>query len=249
MKRLPDACVDLTITSPPYESGKTTLRTFNGYSFDFKATASELFRVTKQGGVVVWVIQDQTINGSESGESFRQALGFMAIGFRLHDTMIGYNVGTRYPHRNRYTGSFQFMFVFSKGKPATANIIKDKPNKHAGTKKNVTERNTDGSIVKRNPVTVAEYANRQNVWAYSAGYSIAADRLWTKHPAVFSLQLAKDHVTTWSNAGDLVFDPMCGSGQTLVAADVLDRRWLGMDCSAEYCELAHERLAWYRENR
>jgi len=256
MKSLPDGCIDLTITSPPYGS----LRDYNGFSFDFPSVASELFRITKTGGVVVWVVADQTINGSETGESFRQALGFLEIGFRLHDTMIYERNGMTFPQGCvRYWQCAEFMFVLSKGKPKTINIIRDRANKSTLVGKNVgrahqkTGRERNGTQSHPTPAaygkTFQMFGMRTNIWTYSTGNAkTAPDSLWKRHSAVFPLQLAKDHITTWSNPGDLVFDPMCGSGQTLIASEQLGRQFLGMDCSSEYCDLARERLEWYRSH-
>jgi len=248
MKELPNESIDLTITSPPYDD----LRTYKGYSFDFFAVASELFRVTKTGGVVVWIVKDATVDGSETGTSFRQALGFLDLGFRLHDTMIYQRNGITFPDDRRYYSCFEYMFVLSKGCPKTINLIKDHKNGRAGTKDRGRQRKTNGELVERwgNRVgrIVPDFSTRWNVWAYPTGYgNTAPDKLWLKHPAVFPLRLAEDHVRSWSNPGDLVFDPMSGSGQTLIAANRLDRRYLGFDCSSEYCDLARQRLAFYEE--
>jgi DNA modification methylase len=247
MTRLPDECVDLTITSPPYDQ----LRNYNGFAFDFPAIASQLFRITKPGGVVVWVVNDAVINGSETGTSFRQALGFVDAGFRLHDTMIYHKQNPVPITSNRYQPAFEFMFVISKGTPNTFNALREQ-SRYAGHwkgQRRTHRKKASGELetfwgVDR---TVEPTKVHHNVFTYRVGWKhTAPDDRWTQHPAVFPLQLAKDHVSTWSNPGNLVFDAMCGSGQTLIAADVLGRHWLGMDCSAEYCELARERLAWFR---
>jgi len=238
MKDWPDKCVDLTVTSPPYGD----LRDYKGYSFDFEGIANELYRVTKQGGVVVWVVGDQTVNGSESGESFRQALGFMDIGFRLHDTMI-FNRPCAYPGNVRYSQDFEYMFVLSKGKPITTNIIRDIKSKTAGR-----------SAIKRGKLTKAgiridekgnrirpEYKERPNIWTYNAGGG-HNEPIAYEHPAIFPEQLAKDHILSWSNSDDLILDPMCGSGTVPKMARLSNRRFIGIDISHEYCKIAEERL-------
>jgi DNA modification methylase len=254
MKKLDIESVDLTVTSPPYDG----LRTYNGFVFDFPSVAEQLYRVTKPGGVVVWVVGDQTPKsgpqqGSESGSSFRQALGFKDAGFRLHDTMIFAKSGMSHPERVRYHQAFEYMFVFSKGKPKTFNPIKDRPNKTAGKKRNHNERkrSADGWVkwyYNEKKYTTTEHGMRSNIWEYPIGQQ-APDPLWKKHPAVFPLALAMDHVKTWSKPGELVLDPFVGSGQTVIAADELGRQWLGMDLSQEYCDLARERVEWYRARR
>lgn len=225
MKRMPDDFVDLVVTSPPYDN----LRTYNGYSFDFESIAAELFRVTKWGGVVVWVVGDAVLKGTESGSSFRQALHFMSLGFNLHDTMIYEKNSPAYPARasgNRYTQIFEYMFVFSKGKPKSAKMICDKPNKWAGFK--------DFSGKLKNPVP--EFSPRNNIWRYVTSFN------GVKHPAPFPEQLALDHVLTWSVEGDVVYDPFMGSGTTAIAAVKLGRRWVGSEISQEYVDVALKRL-------
>jgi len=240
MKELPDGCVDLTVTSPPYDN----LRTYNGYVFDFEGIAKELYRVTKDGGVVVWIVNDATINGSETGTSFRQALYFKDVcGFNLHDTMIWAKpcftaVGTL---KTRYASTFEYMFVFSKGCPKTFNPIKDRKNKHAGKKKHGTIRQKDGSV---KPVSsigkmYEEYGQRFNVWNMAPEQS-QSQRC---HPAQFPETLAHDHIISWSNPGDVVLDPFCGSGTTCKMAKVNGRHYVGIDISQEYCEIARRRVA------
>lgn len=225
MKRMPDNFVDLVVTSPPYDN----LRTYNGYSFDFESIAAELFRVVKDGGVVVWVVGDAVQKGSESGSSFRQALHFMWLGFNLHDTMIFEKNSSTYPASksgNRYSQIFEYMFVFSKGKPKTANLICDKPNKWAGHK--------DFSGKLKNPVP--DFSPRNNIWRFVTSFN------GVKHPAPFPEQLALDHVESWSVEGDVVYDPFMGSGTTAKACVLTGRAWLGSEISKEYVEIAEKRL-------
>jgi site-specific DNA-methyltransferase (adenine-specific) len=231
MGRMPDGFVDLVVTSPPYDD----LRTYNGYSFDFESIAEELFRVLKQGGVLVWVVGDATKNGSESGTSFRQALFFMQLGFRLHDTMIFEKNSSTYPasaNGVRYSQIFEYMFVFSKGKPKIANLICDKPNKWAGFK--------DFSGKLKNPVP--DFSPRNNIWRYVTSFN------GVKHPAPFPEQLAIDHVLSWSVEGDVVYDPFMGSGTTAKAALMTKRRFVGSEISADYVEIAEKRLEEFRTN-
>lgn len=244
-----EATIDLTVTSPPYDN----LRTYEGYSFDFESIAKQLYRVTKPGGVVVWVVQDETLNGTETGSSFRQALYFKEIGFNLHDTMIYLRNAVKHPDKQRYYNCFQYMFVFSKGKPKTINQIRDHKNKTAGKKETSRlQREANGQFVERwafkEQTRRPEYSVRWNVWQYDVGSLVMAeDRLWVGHPAIFPLKLAEDHIKSWTNPGDVVLDPMCGSGQTLIAAGKLDRHYVGIDICPEYCQLAEKRLEWYRE--
>lgn len=233
LEALEPESIDLTVTSPPYDG----LRKYNGYIFDFERIARGLYRATKAGRVVVWVVSDQTIKGSETGTSFRQALYFMELGFNLHDTMIYKFAGTGAKGSIlSYWQGFEYMFVLSKGKPNTINRIKDHKNVRAGSKRGHVGKYANGTRSERGVRIAPEYSVRDNVWFY--GGSVGEK---TKHPAQFPEALARDHIISWSNPGDLVLDPMCGSGTTLKMAETLDRRWIGFDVSAEYCELARRR--------
>ena len=238
MRRMPDGFVDLVVTSPPYDN----LRQYGGYTFDFAAFAPELFRVIKPGGVVVWVVADAVINGSESGTSFRQALGFMQAGFRLHDTMIYLKNGSSFPAApddNRYSQVFEFMFVFSKGKPKTANLICDKKNRWAGARNfgDHSVRNTKGDLLKRQAYAVKPISPRENVWKIQTGKGYTTtDEIAFKHPAIFPESLAADHIRTWSLPGELVYDPFFGSGTTGKMAMLLNRNWIGSEINADYVE-------------
>lgn len=194
LKMLYDDCIDLTVTSPPYDN----LRMYQGYSFDFENIAKELYRVTKPGGVVVWIVGDATVKGSETGTSFKQALYFKKCGFRLHDTMIWKKSGAPFPSKYRYYQNFEFMFVFSKGKPKTINLIADRKNKHAGEKITATERQRDGSLKeslgRKKGRIIKEMGVRFNVWEITQ-----ASGNKTGHPAVFPEQLVNDHIISWSN--------------------------------------------------
>jgi len=234
----------LTVTSPPYDN----LRDYKGYSFDFASIAKELYRVTKQGGVVVWVVGDATINGSETGTSFKQALFFKECGFNLHDTMI-YNKGNcPFPDRTRYSNIFEYMFVLSKGNP-TFNPICDKKNKTGGSKiKSTTLRQIDGSLTKTSSEkngldkSIKEFGARFNIWEISPGWGKShTDKHGYKHPATFPEQLANDHIMSWSNEGDLVYDPFMGSGTTAKMAIKNNRKWIGSEISSEYCEIIKQR--------
>lgn len=202
METFPKDSIDLIVTSPPYDS----LRAYHGYDFDYKLVADQLLRIIKVGGVVVWVIGDATVNGSETGTSFKQALYFKAIGFNLHDTMIYLKNQMAYPDFNRYYNAFEYMFVFSKGKPKTFNLMKDRENVSVGRKVNSTERRKDGTTKEKHCVgnIIPESGVRWNYWLiYNQSRGI-----WNQHPATFPLQLAQDHIISWSNEGDIVLQPV-----------------------------------------
>lgn len=240
LKGCPDQVIDLVVTSPPYDN----LRTYNGYTFDFEAIAQQLARVLKPGGVIVWVVNDATVKGSETGSSFRQALYFMSLGLNLHDTMIWNKLACPFPSSNRYYQNFEYMFVFSKGTPKSANLIQDRPNKWGGTKVHGTNRQKTGetktihAIDKSNGKTVKDIGVRFNIWDLAH-----TGKAGNHHPAIFPLQLALDHIQSWSNPGDIVLDPFLGSGTTGVAALQLGRHFRGIEISEEYLRIAEERIA------
>ena len=224
MARMEDGSIDLVLTSPPYDN----LREYNGYSFDFPAIASELHRVTKPDSIVVWVVGDAVIKGSETGSSFRQALHFKDLGFKLHDTMIFEKNSPAYPARansNRYTQIFEYMFILAKGKVPNQ-LICDKPNKWAGFK--------DFSGKLKNPVP--EFSPRNNIWKFTTSFN------GVKHPAPFPEALAIDHIRSWSGGVAIVYDPFMGSGTTAVAAIKLGRKYIGSEISDEYCEIIKNRI-------
>ena len=243
MKNIPDGSVDLTVTSPPYDN----LRTYNGnidqWNFDkFKEIAKELYRATANGGVVVWIVADATIKGSETGTSFRQALHFMDCGFNLHDTMIYKK--TKFPPIDpttayRYTGCFEYMFVFSKGKPKCCNYIKEKC-KHAGKRAVSYQRSENDKLrydrkEKNKNHIVNDYKIKCNVWEY-ASCSVKG------HPAPFPEQLANDHIISWSNEGDTILDCFMGSGTTGKMAVLNNRNFIGIELDKGYFDIAEKRI-------
>lgn len=245
---LADNSIHLTVTSPPYDN----IRDYTGYKLDIKELIKQLFRVTMSGGVVVWIVGDATERGSESGNSFRQALLFMEVGFLLHDTMIYEKNTSSFPARrngNRYTQIFEYMFVFSKGKPKTARLICDKENKWAGHTnwgKN-TQRGRNGKLTETTDIKpIPLYSPRNNIWKYNVGKGFnSSDKDSHEHPAIFPEKLAEDHILSWSNEGDIVLDPFCGSGTTCKMAKKNKRHYIGMDISEEYCKLAKRIISRY----
>ncbi len=251
LSNIPDNFIDCIITSPPYDNLRTyndfvkgKPSEFNGYSFNFEKIAKELFRVTKNGGIVVWVVGDGTEKGSETGTSFRQALYFKEIGFNLHDTMIYQKNNFSNPSSNRYHQIFEYMFVFSKGVVSKHNPIMV-PCLHAGLELgNTTYKNYSKGEQTRtkiaNPVKAEKV--KGNIWEYVVGKK-KEDQDAKEHPAPFPSQLARDHIVSWSNEGDVVLDPMCGSGTTCKVAKEMKRNFIGMDVSAEYCKIAEKRVS------
>ena len=239
MKHIPDKSIDLVVTSPPYDG----LRDYNGNNKQWgehvwKKIVKDLFRVIKSGGCVVWIVADATINGSESGSSFKQALYFKEIGFNLHDTMIWRKESFSNPFPNRYHQIFEYMFIFSKDNPKTFNGIFDRKNKHYGAIISPTVREADASLHKRKPKIINEYGKRHNVWDIFVNKNNRSI-----HPATFPEQLAKDHIISWSNKGDTILDPFMGSGTTAKACQELGRNYIGFELEKKYCQIAEQRLA------
>ena len=240
MKSIDDGSIDLTVTSPPYDA----LRDYTSESSwtweKFQAVALDLHRITKTGGAVVWNVTDQTHQGSESGSSFRQALFFMECGFKLADTMIykKANPGGARGSNKTYTQCFEYMFVLSKGDLKKHNLIKDRPNKRPGKQSGGGRRNKDSTIAKTTVYESEEFGRRFNIWEYAT----QTDKFSGQHPAPFPIKLAEDHIISWSDPGDMIFDPFSGSGTTMVAAWRQKRRGIGVDISADYSELAEKRL-------
>ena len=238
MKLLDDNSIDLTVTSPPYDN----LRKYNGYSFDFENTAKELFRVTKDGGVVVWIVGDSTINGNESCTSFKQSLYFKEIGFNLHDTMIYQKDGCGACGSNKsYIQSFEYMFILTKKNIKTYNLLYDRPNKKV-VKNNITNGSRNKNKTKSR-VDGKEFGRRFNIWNYPTGNNTSStDKIAFKHPAIFPEKLAEDHIISWSNEGDIILDCFMGSGTTAKMALLNKRNYIGFESSKEYCDIAEERI-------
>lgn len=237
LKTIQSESVDMVITSPPYDD----LRTCYNNSFDFLEIANQLYRIVKNGGVVVWIVSDATINGSESGTSFKQALTFKKIGFNIHDTMIWEKPVFKDPGNVRYPNVFEYMFVFSKGKPKTFNPIKDRVNISAGRKMCGTIRNKDGSMRRMSTEgnVINEYGLRFNVWHINP---VLSNTERTRHPAQFPLQLATDHIISWSNEDDVILDPFMGSGTTGVACKNTNRNFIGIELKSEYFLMSKNRI-------
>ena len=252
MSRMEDKFIDLTVTSPPYDN----LRTYNDnidetWNEDvWKPIIKELYRVTKEGGVVVWVVGDATINGSETGTSFKQALWAMECGFNLHDTMI-YSRVSPFPSNNRYHACFEYMFVLSKESPKTFNCLMTKRGQ-SGVSSSLRQQNGDlkeiSDIERKRMIDAIDSGktSRKNIWHYSVGgIHTSKDKVTFNHPATFPEDVAKDHIKSWSNEGDLVYDPFMGSGTTAKMAHLLKRNWIGSELSQEYVDLANKRLDPY----
>ena len=233
LQSITGASIDLTVTSPPYDN----LRTYNGFTFDFETIARELYRVTKPGGVVVWVVADATVKGSETGTSFRQALFFRDVcGFNLHDTMIYEKASQPRQNGNRYEQQFEYMFVLSKGVPKTKNLLRQ-PSANAGKLVKRTCRDSGRDDLVKSLSVVAPDKVRGNVWFYGTKANP------TGHPAIFPEALARDHILSWSNPGDVVLDPFMGSGTTGKMSLLASRKFVGVEISDEYMALAKQRIA------
>lgn len=237
LQGFPDNCIDLTVTSPPYDE----LRSYNDYHFNFEDIAKGLFKVTKKSGVVVWVVGDKIRNGDRTLTSFKQALFFQSVGFNVHDVMIYKKKNTPFMRTNAYTNCYEFMFVFSKGSPNTFNPLKTKTARQGfemmpfGKGPDAINRKILGELKPEKTKT--------NIWEYAVGlHGTTSDRVAFKHPAVFPEKLAEDHILSWTNPGDVVFDPMCGSGTTCKMAKKNGRHFIGIDISEEYCDISRQRI-------
>ncbi|NQU22454.1 MAG: site-specific DNA-methyltransferase [Candidatus Nealsonbacteria bacterium] len=242
MAGMPDACIPFTMASPPYDH----IRKYGGQRFDFEATALQLYRITMEGGVVVWIVRDAIVNGGESGTIARQQLYFLDLGFRLHATMVMKTKRTGLPQQVRYPTQFEYAFVFSKGRPRTINLIRDRRNSTAGQRHKIHRERDDGrrETVGYHPFkVVGKYGLRGNVWEYDVGGGKSTtDEFAFGHPALMHEQMAEDHILSWSRPGDLVFDPMCGSGTTCKMALLNNRRYLGFEIHGPYFQIAQKRM-------
>src|SRR5687767_10695711 len=244
LDRMEDEVIDMTITSPPYDD----LRDYNGYHFPIEQIAASLFHKTKTGGVVIWVVADRTVNGDETLTSFKHAFAFKDAGFKVHDTML-YVKNNPIPSDcgRRYRQAFEYMFCFAKGQPKTFNPLTE-PTKSAGQKikafriTEVGRGNTPDEDIGRE---IKSERKVTNIFSYNVGTSSSKDKVAFTHPAIFPEKLVEDQIYTWTNEGDLVYDCFMGSGTTAKVAQLLNRRWLGSEISAEYVEISRKRLSPY----
>jgi DNA modification methylase len=236
LERLEDNYIDMVITSPPYDN----LRDYKGFEFEFEKIANELYRTVKKGGVVIWVVGDSTVKGSETGTSFKQALYFKEIGFNLNDTMIYYKNNPIPTNGKRYHQHFEYIFCLSKGTPNTFNPIMEDC-KYTGVA-NMKNRGKSGD---KNYKKIERTKTKKvgNVFFYSVGGGISTkDKIAFEHPAIFPEKLVEDQIITWSNENDIVYDPFMGSGTVAKIARVHNRKWFGSEVSKDYCKIAEKRL-------
>lgn len=237
MESMDENSVDLTVTSPPYDE----LRNYNGYQFNFQDIARGLFKVTKKGGIVVWVVGDKIKNGNRTLTSFKQALYFQSVGFNVHDVMIYQKKNTPFMRTNAYTNCYEFMFVLCKGNPKTFNPLRVKTARQ-GREMMPFNKGADG-VNRKTLGELKPEKTKINIWEYATGLGgTTRDRIAFRHPAVYPEKLAEDHILSWTNPGDVVFDPMCGSGTTCKMALKNNRFYIGCDISKEYVELTEKRL-------
>lgn len=240
MSRMPDLFVDFVITSPPYDD----MRDYNGYSFPFEEIAKELYRVMKDGGVMIWVVNDATKDGTESLTSCKQKIYFREqCGFNIHDTMI-YEKKNYVPlTHNRYEQVWEYMFVLSKGKPKTFNpLMKDNVvNGKTSGKRRERDGSMNGFKFDRNDKSI-----RENIWNYSVGFgNSSSDKIAFNHPAIAPEQMIADHIYSWTNEGDIIYDCFGGSGTAAKMAHLQKRNWILSEISEEYCKLAEKRIEPY----
>lgn len=235
--------IDCVITSPPYDN----LRDYKGFNFDCEAIAREFYRIIKPGGVIVWIVGDAIKKGNKTLTSFKQAFIFQNAGFNCHDVMIYKKKNTPFMRSNAYTNCFEYMFIFSKGSPKTFNPIKE-PTIRSGFEMLVHNKRPDG-INKKKLKELKTEKTKNNIWEYAVGLGGSTnDKIAFQHPAIFPEKLAQDHILSWTNKGDIVFDPMCGSGTTCKMAYILQRQYIGCDISEEYIKIAQERLKLTKQN-
>ncbi len=233
LTRLPAKFADLVVTSPPYDD----LRTYGGHSWDFYGLAWLLKRALKPGGVIVWVVADATVDGSETGTSMEQALHFKRLGLNLWDTMIWDKGVPTTPTESRYYATWEYTFIFSNGKPTALNFIEDRKNVSAGSNRVALKncRKEQREYGGKSFIT-QETGRRFNLWTINPTCGANG------HPAVFPERLARDHILSWSNPGDVVLDPFAGSGTTLKMAKETGRIGVGIEVNEDYCGIIKNRL-------
>ncbi|GAB6742071.1 site-specific DNA-methyltransferase [Streptococcus uberis] len=248
LKKIDDNSIDGVITSPPYDNLRSYEKESSEWNFEiFESIANELYRVMKEGSIMCWVVGDSVVNGAKTLTSYKQAIYFQSIGFNMYDVLIYQKTGSGPPHKNRYFNSFEYIFVLSKGKPKTINLLKDKPNKWAGytTYGEVTRREVDGRLTKKGKKIINQFGIRTNVWTYKNGKGqTTKDKIAHNHPAIFPEKLVEDCLKSWTNEGDLILDPFGGSGTTAKISKNLNREYIYIEKEEKYFDIAKERLGY-----
>lgn len=239
LKRMEDNTIDLTLTSPPFGHQ----RSYEGFSWDPDVLASLLYEKTAEGGVCVWVIGNPTVKGSETGEAFEQALIFQDAGWRINDTIIfAKNNPLPGDCGPRYRQTFDFMFIFSKGRPKTFNPIME-PTKNAGKTYKSLRVTEDGRGATEEGLRITKTERKKgNIFYYNVGSASSKDKIAFEHPAIFPEKLAEDMISSWTNEGDLVFDPFSGASTSGIASYQLKRNFILSEISPKYCELSQRRF-------
>lgn len=252
LQTFPPDCIDAVITSPPYDEARQYKK---GAKFNFEGIAVQLYRVLKPGGVLVWVAQNMIReDGQGETNTVEDQIKYFTetVGFWKWDTMI-YSKDARYPEETRYRQSWEFMIVFSKGKPKTTNLLRDHRTVsyyvHKWRRNHATNRQEDGTVSERRDYGVNPFSTRENIWYYANGFMKSTkDKIAFDHPAIFPDALAEDHVLSWTNPGDLILDPFAGSGTTLKAAAKHRRKWIGIEIAEEYAQIAQKRTEKIDQN-
>ena len=241
MSAMKKESIDMVITSPPYDD----MRSYDGNNMiQFKSFAKKIYKIVKMGGVLVWVIGDQTKNFNESGTSFMNALYFKKVGFNLFDTMIYLKKPRGACGNNQsYWQTFEYMFVLSKGKPKAIHLINDRENKEERDGDNGSKRLHNGKLHYHRRGGYKKFGRRTNVWEYNVGRGhSASDKIAFEHPAIFPEKLVKDHITSWTNEGDIIYDPFIGSGTTAKMCILTNRNYIGSEINPKYVQIAKQRI-------
>jgi DNA modification methylase len=241
LKKLPDNCIDIVVTSPPYDR----IRDYNGFECNLHNIGEQLSRVLKDGGIIVMVIQDQTKDFGKSLTTFRTILDWCDnFNLKLFETVIYKKHGAEGAWwTKRFRVDHEYIPVFLKGKrPAyfTKEHLKI-PSKHAGkTMTGCATRLTNGSTLKSKKLKINPTKCRGTIWDYVTCGD--GGKLKHEHPATFPDKIPVDFIETFCPPGGIVLDPFMGSGTTALAALNLGRNFLGFDISNEYVSLANKRV-------
>lgn len=242
LSELEDESIHLTVFSPPYDD----IRDYNKkWNLDYEALGSELNRVTVDGGVCAVVIGDGTKNFAKSLTTFRWAINWCDnCDWKLFECCIYKrhgNPGAWWTKRFRV--DHEYILIFFKGKKPR--FFNKEPLKvdsiHAGKRFSGTDRLTNGGFKRIEPKPVNKRKCRGTIWNYSTS-NTEGNKIKLKHPATYPDQLASDLIKCFSDKGDIVLDPMSGSGTTCVMANKLNRRYLGIEINPEYRDIAVNRL-------
>ena len=252
LKNLPDNCVDLIFTSPPYADQRS--QTYGGIKPDdyvhwFIPKAAEFFRILKPTGTFVLNIKERVVKGERHTYVIELILEMRKQGWLWTEEFIWHKKNS-YPGKwpNRFRDNWERLLQFNKQRKfnmyqeavmvPVGDWAKDRLSNLSETDK-LRDESKVGSGFGKN---ISNWVGRKKVYPNNVLH-MATECSNRNHSAVFPLDLPSWFIKLFTESGDVVLDPFVGSGTTAVASIQLGRNYIGIDNKLEYVEISRERIA------